>query len=159
MPRGAGRWDGSSGAKGKFGLSVTELLRAVEHLRAREMLDAWKVLHCHIGSQIHDIRAVKRAVTEMARLYTELRRMGVPIDTVDLGGGLAVDYDGSRSAREASMNYDLVEYASDLAYRLRDVCDEAGIPHPNIVTESGRAVMAYSSVLVLDVRGARAVGG
>jgi len=154
---GVGRWDSSSGTRGKFGLSVPEILRAVEFLEARDMLDAFGVLHCHVGSQMHDIRAVKRAVTEMGRLYAELRRMGVPVHTVDVGGGMAVDYDGSRSARDSSMNYDLPEYAADVVFRLRDICNESGVPHPHIVSESGRAVVAYSSVLVLDVLGARAV--
>ena len=152
---GVGRWESSSGTRGKFGLSISEALRALDILRARGHLDRLHVLHCHVGSQLHDIRAVKRAVTEMARLYVELRRQGAPIRTVDLGGGLAVDYDGSRSARDSSMNYDLEEYAEDIVYRLRDLCDEAGVPHPEIVTESGRAVAAYSSVLVVDVVGVR----
>lgn len=154
---GVGRWESSSGEGGKFGLSALELIEALELLRNEGRLSQLRVLHCHVGSQLHDIRAVKRAVTEMGRLYVEMRRLGAELTTIDLGGGLAVDYDGSRSPRDASMNYDLPEYASDIVYRLRDICDEADVPHPNIITESGRAVAAYSSVLLIDVLGAREV--
>lgn len=154
---GVGRWESSSGERGKFGLSASELIEAVTLLAEHKRLHQLRLLHCHVGSQVHDIRAVKRAVTEMGRLYVELRRLGAELDTIDMGGGLAVDYDGSRSAREVSMNYDLSDYAADIVYRLRDICDEAEVPHPNIITESGRALAAYSSVLLVDVLGAREV--
>ncbi|MDH3224411.1 MAG: biosynthetic arginine decarboxylase, partial [Gemmatimonadota bacterium] len=156
--QGAGRWEESGGTRGKFGLTPLDLVKAVDLLTRRGHLGALRLLHCHVGSQIREIAAVKSVVGEIAHLYVELRRMGAPLDTVDLGGGLGVDYDGSRSATDASVDYALQEYASDLVYRIRDICDESGEPHPRIFTESGRAASAYSSVLVVNVLGTRTLG-
>ena len=152
---GVGRWAGSSGIRGKFGLTVGEILHAVEYLQEVDLLDGFRMLHCHVGSQIFDIRAVKYTVSELAHLYVELVRAGVPIEILDLGGGLGVDYDGSQSATESSVNYTLDQYASDVVHRVKTVCDEAGVRHPTIMTESGRALVAHSSVLVTDVIGTK----
>ena len=152
---GVGRWAGSSGIRGKFGLTVGEILHAVEYLQDSDLLGGLKMLHCHVGSQIFDIRMVKYVVSELAHLYVELVRAGAPVHILDLGGGLGVDYDGSRSATESSINYTLDQYAADIVHRVKTVCDEAGVPHPRIMTESGRALVAHSSVLVCEVIGSR----
>ena len=152
---GVGRWAGSSGMRGKFGLSVGEILHAVGFLEAEGLLGGLKMLHCHVGSQIFDIRTVKYVVSELAHLYVELVRAGAPVEILDFGGGLGVDYDGSQTATDSSMNYTLDQYASDIVYRVKTVCDEAGVPHPNLMTESGRALVAHSSVLVCEVIGSR----
>lgn len=152
---GVGRWAGSSGIRGKFGLTVGEILHAVDSLEAAGILDGLKMLHCHVGSQIFDIRAVKYVASELAHLYVELRRAGAPLEILDFGGGLGVDYDGSRSATDSSVNYTLDQYAADIVHRVQAACDEAGVPHPRIMTESGRALVAHSSVLVCEVIGSR----
>lgn len=153
---GVGRWAGSSGYRGKFGLTVGEILHAVDRLRARDMLSGFRLLHCHMGSQIYDIRAIKAMVSEMAHLYVELRRAGAPIEIIDIGGGLGVDYDGTQSASSSSVNYTLEQYAADVLYRIQSICDEAGVPHPNLMSESGRALVAHSSVLICEVIDSRA---
>jgi Arginine decarboxylase (spermidine biosynthesis) len=152
--RGAGRWEDSGGLRSKFGLYVSELLEVVETLRERDMLDCLELLHCHVGSQVFDIRSVKRAITELAHVFVELRRLGAGVRLIDIGGGLGVDYDGSQTSSESSVNYSIQEYAADVVHRIMTVCDEAGLEHPTIVSESGRALAAYHSVLVFDVRGA-----
>jgi arginine decarboxylase len=154
---GAGRWRESSGEKSKFGLFITEILEVVETLRQHEMLDCLKLVHCHTGSQLQDIRRVKDAVTELAHVYAELRLMGAGLEYIDIGGGLGVDYDGSRTNFESSMNYTLTEYASDVVYRIASVCNARDIPHPTIISESGRAIAAHHSVLVFNVLGASAL--
>ena len=154
---GIGRWADSSGSRGKFGLSIGEILHAVDYLRDEGLLKGLTMLHCHVGSQIFDIRTVKYVVSELAHLYVELLRAGAPIDTLDIGGGLGVDYDGSQSAGEGSMNYSIEQYATDVVHRVKAVCDEAGVAHPDIMTESGRALVAHSSVLVCEVIGSRSV--
>ncbi len=151
--RGAGRWQSSAGARSKFGLFLSETLAALELLKLEGMEDCLQMVHCHIGSQVCDIRAVKNAVSELAHVYTELHRLGAGMRYIDIGGGLAVDYDGSQSATESSMNYSIQEYAADVVYRIMSVCDEAGTPHPDVVAECGRAMVAYSSVLVFEVTG------
>ncbi len=151
--RGVGRWEQSAGARSKFGLFVSEVLRAVEYLRERDMLDCLRMLHCHIGSQVYDIRHVKNCVTELSHIYTELKRLGAAMGMLDIGGGLGVDYDGSRTASESSINYSVEEYAADVVWRVKSVCDDAGVDHPLIVAESGRAMVAYGSVLIFDVLG------
>ncbi len=151
---GAGRWRESAGEKSKFGLFITEILEVVEVLRKADMLDCLKLVHCHIGSQLQDIRRVKDAVTELAHVYAELRLLGAGIEYLDIGGGLGVDYDGSRTNYESSMNYTLNEYAGDVVYRIASVCNARGLPHPQIVSESGRAIAAHHSVLVFNVLGA-----
>lgn len=151
--RGAGKWEGSAGVRSKFGLFVSEALSALELLKAEGMADCLMMVHCHVGSQVSDIRYVKNAINELAYLYTELRRLGAGLTTIDIGGGLGVDYDGSQSAYESSINYTFEEYAEDVVYRIKTVCEAAGAPHPNIISESGRAMVAYSSVLIFDVLG------
>lgn len=152
---GIGRWAGSVGFRGKFGLSVSQMLQSVDYLRAEELLEGLQMLHCHIGSQIFDIRTLKYAVSEVTHLYVELVKLGAPMGTLDLGGGLAVDYDGSQSAADSSVNYTLEQYAEDIVYRVQAICDDAGVPHPNLITESGRALVAHSGVLVFQVLGSR----
>lgn len=147
----SGRWSGSSGFGAKFGLEADEMVAAVERLRARDMLDSLVLLHFHVGSQVTAIRGLKDAVQEAARVYVELVGMGARLDYLDVGGGLAVDYDGSRSSSDSSMNYDLQEYANNVVFHVREMCDEKNVPHPNLVTEAGRALVAHHSVLVFDV--------
>ncbi|MCX7056808.1 MAG: biosynthetic arginine decarboxylase [Proteobacteria bacterium] len=154
---GAGRWRESSGEKSKFGLFITEILEVVEVLKQHDMLDCLKLVHCHIGSQLQDIRRVKDAVTELAHVYAELRLLGAGVEYLDIGGRLGIDYDGSRTNYESSMNYTLNEYASDVVYRIAAVCNARNIPHPTIVTESGRAIAAHHSVLVFNVLGTSAL--
>ena len=153
--RGAGRWESSGGLRSKFGLFITQVLEAMEYLQQHEMLDCLNMIHCHVGSQVFDIRQVKNATNELAHIYTELHRLGATgLRTLDVGGGMGVDYDGSQSAWDSSINYTPSEYAADIVYRIKSVCDDAKVPHPLIITESGRALVAYSSVLVIDVLGA-----
>ncbi len=149
--QGSGRWAGSSGDRAKFGLSSGEILAGVELLRANGMTSCLKLLHFHVGSQIPDIRIIKEAVTEAGRIYAGLSQCGINIDYFDVGGGLGVDYDGSRSASNSSRNYSLEEYAADIVSGLKQVCDEAGVPHPNIVSESGRYVTAHHSCVITNV--------
>jgi arginine decarboxylase len=156
--RGSGRWQSSGGFRSKFGLTVTEIIRGLEELKARGMEDCLKLLHFHLGSQITNIRIVKGALNEAARVYTQLATLGAGLEYLDVGGGLGVDYDGSRTNFESSMNYTLEEYANDVIYHVQTVCDEAGVPHPTIVSESGRAVVAYHSVLVFNVLGVSGFG-
>ena len=151
--RGAGKWIESTGSRSKFGLSPAELVAAVERLRGEDMLDCLELLHCHIGSQITAIRAHKEAVREISRIYVGLREIGAGLTTIDVGGGLGVDYDGSQSDDLSSMNYSIQEYANDVVATIQDACEEAGQPHPDIITESGRAMVAHHSVLVFDVLG------
>src|SRR6188474_2685450 len=151
--RGSGRWQSSGGFRSKFGLTVSEIIRGLEELKARGMQDCLKLLHFHLGSQITNIRIVKGALNEAARVYTELAKLGAGLQYIDVGGGLGVDYDGSQTNFESSMNYTLDEYANDVVYHIQSVCDEANVPHPTIVSESGRAVVAYHSVLVFNVLG------
>jgi arginine decarboxylase len=151
--RGSGRWKLSGGDRSKFGLSVTELLKAVEILKAEGKEDCLKLLHFHLGSQITNIHNIKNALTEVARIYVELTRAGAGLEYLDVGGGLGVDYDGSQTNFESSVNYTLQEYANDVVFRIKTVCDEAGVRHPIIISESGRATVAYHSVLVFNVLG------
>jgi len=156
--RGSGRWQSSAGFRSKFGLTVTEIMRGLDELKSRGMEDCLKLLHFHLGSQITNIRIVKGALNEAARVYTELAKLGAGLQYLDVGGGLGVDYDGSQTNFESSMNYTLEEYANDVVYHIQTVCDEAGVPHPTIVSESGRAVVAYHSVLVFNVLGVSGFG-
>ncbi len=151
--RGSGRWKGSAGYRSKFGLTLTEVLEAYEFLKSKGLDDCLQMTHFHMGSQVSDIRKVKEALTEAARVYVELYRLGAGLKYIDVGGGLGIDYDGSQTAFESSTNYTLQEYANDVVYRIKQVCDEAGVPHPAIISESGRALVAYHSVLVFDVLG------
>jgi arginine decarboxylase len=156
--RGGGRWQGSGGYRSKFGLTVAEVLRGLNELRALGMEDCFKLLHFHLGSQIPNIRIVKGALNEAARVYVELVKAGAGLEYLDVGGGLGVDYDGSQTNFESSVNYTLEEYANDVVYHIQTVCDDAGVKHPTIVSESGRAIVAYHSVLVFNVLGVSAFG-
>ena len=151
--KGAGRWRFSAGYRSKFGLTLTEALDAFEFLKQRGMADCLQLVHFHLGSQITNIRSIKNALTEAARVYVELHRVGAGVKYLDVGGGLGIDYDGSQTDFESSVNYTLQEYANDVVFRIKSVCDEAGVPHPIIISESGRAVVAYHSLLVFDVLG------
>jgi arginine decarboxylase len=151
--RGAGRWRSSAGYRSKFGLTLTEVLDVVEYLKQRDMADCLELVHFHLGSQITNIRSIKSALTEATRVYVELQRVGAGVRFLDVGGGLGIDYDGSQTDFESSINYTLQEYANDVVFRVKGVCDEAGVRHPTIISESGRAVVAYHSLLVFDVLG------
>jgi arginine decarboxylase len=150
---GSGRWHASGGPRSKFGLTVTELLRVLDELKARDMGDCFKLLHFHLGSQVTNIRHIKAALNEAARIYVDLVGQGAGLEYLDVGGGLGVDYDGSQTNFLSSANYTLQEYANDVVFRIQSVCDEAGVPHPVIFSESGRAAIAYHSVLVFNVLG------
>src|SRR5215210_4947883 len=156
--RGGGRWQSSGGYRSKFGLTVGEILRGLEELKTRGMEDCFQLLHFHLGSQIPNIRIVKGALNEAARVYVELVKSGAGLKYMDVGGGLGVDYDGSQTNFESSVNYTLQEYANDVVYHLQTVCDEAKVPHPTIISESGRAVVAHHSLLVFNVLGASGLG-
>src|SRR5437764_1235132 len=154
LSKGGGRWAESGGENAKFGLSTAELLAATEMLKSENLSHCFKLLHFHIGSQVPDILIVKRAVQEAARFYAKLSKMGFQIEFIDVGGGLGVDYDGSRSAFDSSTNYTLQEYANDIVYYIADVCNTEKVAHPDIISESGRAVVAHHSVLIVEVFGA-----
>ena len=153
MTRGAGKWVESTGDRSKFGLSAIEIVDAVERLRSEDLIDCLELLHFHIGSQITAIRAHKDALSEASRIFVGLHQMGAAPGLIDVGGGLGVDYDGSKTNFHSSMNYSLQEYANDVVAFVQEACDEASVPHPDIVTESGRAMVAHHSVLVFDVLG------
>ncbi|MGH9619092.1 MAG: biosynthetic arginine decarboxylase [Bryobacteraceae bacterium] len=156
--RGSGRWKSSGGYRSKFGLTVSEALKAVEYLKERGLEQSLHLLHFHLGSQITNIRQIKGAVVEAARVYVDLQKMGTGLKYLDVGGGLGIDYDGSQTDFESSVNYTLEEYARDIVYHIQSICDEAEVPHPIIVTESGRAIAAYHSVLVFNVLGVSGFG-
>ena len=156
--RGGGRWQSSGGYRSKFGLTVAEVRQGLAELKALGMEDCFKLLHFHLGSQIPNIRIVKGALNEAARVYAELAKEGAGLEYIDVGGGLGVDYDGSQTNFESSVNYTLEEYANDVVYHIQTVCDDAGVKHPTIVSESGRAIVAYHSVLVFNVLGVSEFG-
>ena len=149
--RAQGKWTESSGMGSKFGLDPEELVDVVDLLRNRNMLDALVLLHFHVGSQITGIRGVKDAVQEAARVYVELSMLGASLKYLDVGGGLGVDYDGTQSTNDSSMNYDLQEYANNVIFHVREMCDEKDVPHPDIISESGRALVAHHSALIINV--------
>jgi arginine decarboxylase len=151
--KGAGKWVESTGERSKFGLSALEIVNAVERLRAEDMLDCLELLHFHIGSQITAIRAHKEALAEASRVFVGLHQMGARPNIIDVGGGLGVDYDGSSTNFHSSKNYSVQEYANDVVAFVQEACDEAKVPHPDIVTESGRSMVAHHSVLIFDVLG------
>ncbi len=150
---GCGRWSTSGGYRAKFGLTPREVLDGLDELKRHSMADCFKLLHYHIGSQITNIRHVKAALIEAARTYADLVGRGAGLEYLDVGGGLGVDYDGSQTNYESSANYSLQEYANDVVYQIGAVCDDAKVPHPQIISESGRATVAYHSVLVFGVLG------
>ena len=153
LSKGAGKWAESGGENAKFGLSTADLLAATELLKAEKLEHCFKLLHFHIGSQVPDILTIKKAVQEAARFYAKLYKMGYPIQYMDVGGGLGVDYDGSHTAYDSSTNYSLQEYTNDIVYYVADVCNAEGVAHPDIISESGRALVAHHSVLVVEVFG------
>ena len=148
---GAGRWSESAGEKSKFGLSASELMRVVDQLKAAGRSDIFRMVHFHLGSQIPDVRNIKQAMSEVARYYVELRALDIPLTHVDVGGGLGVDYDGSRSTASASVNYSIQEYANDIVYSLAEACREHELPMPRIISESGRALTAHHALLLVNV--------
>ena len=149
---GSGKWEESGGDTSKFGLNSSELLEAIDFLQQRGISDWLKLIHFHIGSQITKIRRIKNALREAMQFYVQLSKLGFNIDYVDIGGGLGVDYDGTRSsASESSMNYSIQEYANDAIFSIVDVCEKNGLPQPDIITESGRSLSAHHSVLVTEV--------
>ncbi|HEX2080793.1 MAG TPA: biosynthetic arginine decarboxylase [Longimicrobium sp.] len=148
---GAGRWSETAGEKSKFGLNSAQLVKVIDMLENAGKLDALKLIHFHLGSQIPDIRNIKLAMTEVARYYVELRQLGVGVEYVDVGGGLGVDYDGSRSTSSASVNYSMQEYANDIVYALAEACRENEVPMPHIISESGRALTAHHALLLINV--------
>ncbi|HEX6864476.1 MAG TPA: biosynthetic arginine decarboxylase, partial [Thermoanaerobaculia bacterium] len=152
--RGAGHGEASGGDRSKFGLSGRDLLNAVEFLRENGLLDSFELLHFHLGSQISSIRSVKEGLREAAQIYVNLAKMGAPLGYLDVGGGLGIDYDGSQTNFASSLNYTLQEYANDIVSGIMEVCDAYEVPHPRIVSESGRATVAHHAVLVMDVLGA-----
>jgi arginine decarboxylase len=153
MVKGRGKWESSSGERAKFGLSIAEILNAIELLEQEGLKDTIKLLHFHIGSQLTDIRAIKEAVQESSLIYTQLVKQGVPLEYVDVGGGLAVDYDGSQSTHDSSCNYSLEEYIADIVHGFKQSCDLESVPHPHLVTESGRAMTAHHSCVVTKIIG------
>jgi arginine decarboxylase len=156
--RGSGKWEKSGGAEAKFGLTTQELIDGVDQLKRTGMLDCLRLLHFHVGSQIPEIKKIKNAVKEGARVYAKLRAEGCPIDHVDVGGGLGVDYDGSNTSYEASMNYSVQEYANDVVYFVKETCQAENVPVPTLVSESGRALVAYHSLLICEVSGQNSNG-
>src|SRR3954465_6318078 len=148
--KGSGRWSPSGGENAKFGLDTTSLVAASEMLKAAGLSHCLKLVHFHVGSQVPDISTIKRAVREAARYYAKLFKLGHELGYLDVGGGLGVDYDGSRSDFDSSANYSLQEYANDVVWNIMDVCDSEGVVHPAIVSESGRAIVAHHSVLVVE---------
>ncbi len=148
---GAGKWQNTGGEKSKFGLSASRVLEAVERLRAAGRIDALRMLHFHLGSQVANVRDIQRGLREASRFYVDLRRLGAPVDCIDVGGGLGVDYEGTRSRSFCSTNYSVAEYALNVVRVLYDVCQEADLPHPDVISESGRALTAHHAVLITQV--------
>jgi arginine decarboxylase len=151
--RGAGKWEASGGDRSKFGLSSSELMEAISFMREANLLDCFELLHFHLGSQISNIRNIKNGLREVGRFFVEVHRLGAPLKYIDVGGGLGVDYDGSQTNFASSMNYTTEEYANDVVFSVMEACDAAKVPHPMLVSESGRAVVAHHAVLVTEVLG------
>ena len=150
--KGSGKWASSGGESAKFGLTPSEMLECIRLLREFQMTDLLKLLHFHIGSQITDIKRVKAAMKEAARVYAKIRQMHVDVEFLDIGGGMGVDYDGSKTTFESSVNYTIQEFANDVVYTIKSVCDDENVPEPNLVTESGRIMSAYHAVFVTSIR-------
>lgn len=151
VSKSAGKWENTGGAKSKFGLNAKQVLELVSELKSHDLLDCLQLMHCHLGSQIANIHDIRHCMQEVARYYIELRQLNAPISTVDVGGGLSVDYEGTRSNKGCSMNYSLNEYATHILLALQYLCQEANIPEPNIISESGRALTAHHAVLVSNI--------
>jgi arginine decarboxylase len=150
--KGSGKWASSGGESAKFGLTPSEMLECIRLLRENQMIDTLKLLHFHIGSQITDIKRVKNAMKEAARVYSKIRQMHVDVEFLDIGGGMGVDYDGSKTTFESSVNYTAEEFANDVVYTIKSVCEDENVPEPNLVTESGRVMSAYHAVFVTSIR-------
>jgi len=148
-----GFWEDSGGDRSKFGLASSEVIEVVDKLKRAGMLGCLRLLHFHIGSQVPQIRRIKQAMQEAARFYVEMRRLGAPIEFMDVGGGLGVNYDGSISSNISSVDYSLQEYANDIVWTMKNVCDDEEMPHPDIISESGRALVAHHAALIIDVLG------
>ncbi|MEM0925499.1 MAG: biosynthetic arginine decarboxylase [Planctomycetota bacterium] len=151
--RGSGRWQASGGYRSKFGLTVAKILASTDRLIRAGFGDCLQLLHFHVGSQIGDIRKLKSALLEAGRIYVDLQRRGAAMGYMDVGGGLGIDYDGTRSDSSSSMNYTLQEYANDVVSHIQSVCDEAGVQHPELISESGRAIAAQHGILVVETLG------
>ncbi|HCF79146.1 MAG TPA: biosynthetic arginine decarboxylase, partial [Glaciecola sp.] len=151
--KGRGKWEGSGGDRAKFGLTISEIINAGKYLAEEGMGDCLKLLHFHIGSQLTDIRAVKEAINEGALIYSELRHLGFNLEYVDIGGGLGIDYDGTKSTNDSSRNYSIEEYVADVVYGMKEVCDLEKVPHPTLVSESGRAITAHHSCVITEIMG------
>ena len=156
--RGSGRWQASGGYRSKFGLTVAEMLTQLDRLIDHGMGDCFQLLHFHVGSQVGNIRQLKSAILEASRIYVDLYRRGAGLRYLDVGGGLGVDYDGSQTDTDSSMNYTVQEYANDVVFHVQTVCDEAEVRHPQLISESGRAVAAHHSVLVMETLGVTSQG-
>jgi arginine decarboxylase len=150
--KGSGRWEKSGGEAAKFGLTTTEILEVVRRMQDEGRIDMLKLLHFHIGSQLTDIKRIKNAMKEAARVYSKIYQMKVPVELLDVGGGMAVDYDGSKTAFDSSANYSAQEFANDVVYTIMQVCDDENVPHPTIIQESGRYLSAYHAILVTNVQ-------
>jgi arginine decarboxylase len=151
--KGSGVWENSGGERSKFGLNTAEILTAVQMLGKKNKLDCLKMLHFHLGSQVTEVKRVQEAIKEAARVYAEIKKMGVKVQYLNIGGGLGVDYDGSRTSSDYSVNYTLEEYANNVVYTIKETCQETNVPEPHIVSESGRALAAYHAVLITEVHG------
>ena len=149
--KGSGRWEKSGGEAAKFGLTTTEMLEVISRMQDADRIDMLRLLHFHIGSQLTDIKRIKNAMKEAARVYAKVYQMKVPIDLLDVGGGMAVDYDGSKTAFDSSANYSAQEFANDVIYTIKQVCDDENVPHPTIIQESGRYLAAYHAILITNV--------
>jgi arginine decarboxylase len=149
--KGSGRWEKSGGEAAKFGLTTTELLEVINRLKEVGRIDMLRLLHFHIGSQLTDIKRIKNAMKEAARVYAKVYQMKVPVELLDVGGGMAVDYDGSKTAFDSSANYNAQEFANDVIYTIKQVCDDENVPNPTIIQESGRFLSAYHAILVTNV--------
>jgi len=150
--KGSGRWEKSGGEAAKFGLTTTEILETIRRMQDEGRVDMLKLLHFHIGSQLTDIKRIKNAMKEAARVYAKIYQMKVPVELLDVGGGMAVDYDGSKTAFDSSANYSAQEFANDVVYTIMQVCDDENVPHPTIIQESGRYLSAYHAILVTNVQ-------
>ncbi len=150
--KGSGKWEKSGGEAAKFGLTTTEILEVIRCLTEAGRIDMFKLLHFHIGSQLTDIKRIKNAMKEAARTYAKIRKMNIGVDFLDVGGGMAVDYDGSRTSFESSANYNAQEFANDVTYVIKTVCDDENVPHPTIIQESGRYLAAYHAILVTNIQ-------
>ncbi|HEY9283523.1 MAG TPA: biosynthetic arginine decarboxylase [Pyrinomonadaceae bacterium] len=150
--KGSGRWEKSGGEAAKFGLTTTEILEVIRRLQEAGRIEMLRLLHFHIGSQLTDIKRIKNAMKEAARVYAKIHQMKVPVELLDVGGGMAVDYDGSKTAFDSSANYNAQEFANDVIYTIKQVCDDENVPHPTVIQESGRYISAYHAILVTNIQ-------